>query len=94
MSRESRHPRTPAVRFSTPWSVAPSQIEALDGTPQIVDFRRHIQPILDQHCVKCHGESDPDGGICLSGTRGIPSHGAGRVLSSYVELVVPLSRGG
>ena len=67
----------------------PSRIEAIDGIPQIVDFRRHIQPILDQHCVKCHGESDPDGSICLSGTRGVPSHGAGRVLASYVELGAP-----
>jgi hypothetical protein len=65
----------------------PSRIEPIAGVPQIVDFRRHIQPILDTHCVECHGANSPDGAICLTGTRGMPSHGAGRVLMSYVELV-------
>jgi hypothetical protein len=65
----------------------PSRIEPFDGVPQIVDFRRHIQPILDKHCVECHGENNPDGAICLTASRGMPSHGAGRVLLSYVELV-------
>ena len=66
---------------------APSRLEPIEDTPQIVDFRRHIQPILDKHCVECHGENNPDGAICLTGSRGMPSHGAGRVLYSYVELV-------
>lgn len=66
---------------------APSPIEPIDGAPQIVDFRRHIQPILDRSCVECHGENNPDGAICLTSSRGMPSHGAGRVLLSYVELV-------
>jgi hypothetical protein len=65
----------------------PSRIEPVEGVPQIVDFRRHIQPILDKYCIECHGENHPDGGICLTGSRGVPSHGAGRVLASYVELV-------
>ncbi len=65
----------------------PSRIEPIEGIPEIVDFRRHIQPILDKHCVACHGANNPDGAICLAGSRGIPSHGAGRVLASYVELV-------
>lgn len=64
-----------------------SRIEPIDGVPQIVDFRRHIQPILDRHCVRCHSEGNPDGITCLAGARGVPSHGRGRVLSSYVELV-------
>ena len=66
---------------------APSSIERIEGAPEIVDFRRHIQPILDKHCIECHGENNPDGAICLTGSRGMPSHGAGRVLRSYVELV-------
>ncbi len=65
----------------------PSRIEPIEGVPEIVDFRRHIQPILDKHCVECHGTNNPDGAICLAGSRGVPSHGAGRVLSSYVALV-------
>ncbi len=66
---------------------APSSIEPIEDTPQIVDFRRHIQPILDKNCVECHGENNPDGAICLTSSRGMPAHGAGRVLVSYVELV-------
>ena len=46
-----------------------------------------MQPILDKHCVECHGPNEPDGGICLDGGRGMPSHGRGRVLTSYVALV-------
>ena len=48
---------------------APSPIQPIEGTPQIVDFRRHIQPILDKHCVTCHGDNNPDGAICLTGSR-------------------------
>ncbi len=65
----------------------PSVIERVPDTPAIVDFRRHIQPILDQHCIECHGVEDPDGGIDLTGGRGVGSHGRGRVLTSYVALV-------
>jgi len=65
----------------------PSRIEPIAGAPEIVDFRRHVQPILDKHCVACHGPNDPDGGLRLGGDRGVPSHGRGRVLTSYVALV-------
>ncbi len=65
----------------------PSRIEPVPGVGPIVDFRRHVQPILDRHCVECHGPDDPDGGIQLDGGRGVPSHGSGRVLTSYVTLV-------
>jgi hypothetical protein len=64
-----------------------SVIEPIPGAPEIVDFRRHIQPILDKHCVSCHGPQRADADLVLSGDRGVPSHGAGRVLVSYVALV-------
>ena len=65
----------------------PSRIEPIPETPPIVDFRRHIQPILDRHCIECHGAENPDGEISLLGDRGVNSHGRGRVLASYVALV-------
>jgi len=65
----------------------PSQIEPIPGAPPIVDFRRHVQPILDEHCVECHRLTKREGGISLEGGSGVPSHGAGRVLNSYVTLV-------
>jgi hypothetical protein len=30
------------------------------------DFEQHIQPILDKHCVRCHGQSEPAGDIDLT----------------------------
>ena len=80
-------PRNPGQPALLATSRPASRIERIEGVPEIVDFRRHIQPILDQHCAECHGVNDPDGGICLTGHRGVPSHGLGRVLTSYVELV-------
>jgi hypothetical protein len=65
----------------------PSVIEPIADAPQIVDFRRHVQPILDKYCVECHGPGKADGGIRLDGYAGMPSHGRGRVLRSYVALV-------
>ena len=65
----------------------PSQIEPIAGVPEIVDFRRHVQPILDKHCVECHGPERADGKLRLDGGHGVPSHGRGRVLTSYVSLV-------
>ena len=65
----------------------PSQITPVPDAPEIVDFRRHVQPILDRHCLKCHGPDKQDGGLNLADTHGVPSPGRGRVLASYVALV-------
>jgi hypothetical protein len=62
-------------------------IRPIEGVPEIIDFRRHIQPILDRHCVECHHPEKSEGGISLVGQGGVPSHGKGRVLPSYVALV-------
>jgi hypothetical protein len=48
----------------------PSRIEPIAGLPDVFDFPRDIQPILDRHCVRCHDAQRPDGGISLSGDRG------------------------
>jgi hypothetical protein len=49
---------------------APSRIEPISGVPDVFDFPRDIQPILDRHCVKCHDFSNPSGGVVLAGDRG------------------------
>jgi len=65
-----------------------SRIEPIAGMPEIVDFRRHVQPILDQHCIPCHGPQQAEGDLRLDvGAGSVPSHGAGRVLRSYVALI-------
>jgi Hydrazine synthase alpha subunit middle domain/WD40-like Beta Propeller Repeat len=47
----------------------PSTIEAYTDFPDILDFPRDIQPILDRHCVACHNHDQSDGEINLSGDR-------------------------
>ena len=53
-----------------------SRIEPIEGSPDLLDFPRDIQPILDRHCVACHDYKPAKqggpmaGGIILSGDRG------------------------
>lgn len=48
----------------------PSRIEAIAGVPEILDFPRDVQPILDRRCVECHQPDRRDGGVDLCGDRG------------------------
>ncbi len=60
----------------------PSPIAAIAGAPDVPDFPRDVQPILDQHCLACHDYDQRAGGVILSGDRGpMFSH-------SYYTLVV------
>jgi hypothetical protein len=60
---------------------APSKVEPLPGMPEVFDFPRDIQPVLDRHCVRCHGYDQPADGagerkgpyagkVILTGDRG------------------------
>ncbi len=51
-------------------TTTPSRIEPIKDVPQVLDFPRDVQPILDRHCVKCHGNTKRDGGVTLTGDRG------------------------
>jgi len=54
----------------------PSRIEPIAGVPDVFDFPRDIQPILDRHCVACHDYAKTPsggpraGGVILAGDRG------------------------
>jgi cytochrome c553 len=54
----------------------PSRIEPIAGVPEVIDFPRDIQPVLDTLCVKCHGyDKNSEGGpragrLLLTGDRG------------------------
>ncbi len=59
----------------------PSPIAPIEDVPQVFDFPRDIQPVLDRHCVPCHGYERPEGaagpergpragGVILTGDRG------------------------
>ena len=48
----------------------PSRIEPLRAVPEVIDFPRDIQPILDRHCVRCHDYDRRAGRAILTGDRG------------------------
>jgi mono/diheme cytochrome c family protein len=48
----------------------PSAIDAADRAFDVPDFPRHVQPVLDRHCVRCHNPDDRKGGVDLCGDRG------------------------
>ena len=53
----------------------PSTITPFKDVPQVFDFPRDIQPILNRHCVKCHNYTKYTGKVALTGDRGkIYSH--------------------
>ncbi|MFO7907552.1 MAG: hypothetical protein ACQESR_11965 [Planctomycetota bacterium] len=80
-------PANPGRAALTALRRQPSPIEPIAGMPEIVDFRRHVQPILEKHCVRCHNARQREGDLSLEAGAGMPSHGRGRVFSSYVALV-------
>ena len=61
---------------------APSRIEPVPDIPDVFDFPRDIQPVLDRHCVPCHRPEKREAGVLLTGDRGpFYSH-------AYVTLTV------
>ena len=48
----------------------PSRVEPITDVPDVFDFPRDIQPILDRHCINCHDYDQRKGGVVLSGDRG------------------------
>lgn len=72
--QRSQTTSTPAYLQATNRSA--SRPAPIEGVPQVFDYPRDIQPILDRHCSSCHGyEKSPeggpyDGGLILSGDRG------------------------
>ncbi len=48
----------------------PSRPQRPDWIPDIIDFPRHIQPLLDKHCVSCHNDEKFVGKLSLEGKPG------------------------
>ncbi len=62
----------------------PSAISPVPGIPDVIDYPRHIQPILDKHCVKCHSPAKRDGGVILTGDHGpVYSHSYYTLSATY-----------
>ncbi len=62
----------------------PSVIRKFEGQPDVLDFQRDIQPILDRHCVTCHNPKDRAGNLNLIAAQ------TPRFSSAYVALLTRL----
>ena len=40
------------------------------GSDKALGYEWLVQPILDRHCIRCHGEKDPDGGLDFTSRKG------------------------
>ena len=61
---------TPQATVLEAMSGPPHKIEPLESIPEVFDFPRDIQPILDRHCVECHDYDRREADIVLTGDRG------------------------
>ncbi len=75
----------------------PSPVEPISGVPDVIDFPRDIQPILDKHCVECHSPDKFEAMVDLTGDKtamytmsywtmqshGLVSDGRNREYSNY-----------
>lgn len=48
-----------------------SKIEPFQPLPDVLDFRRDVQPILNEHCAKCHNYEEPKGHVVLTEDLGV-----------------------
>jgi hypothetical protein len=55
------------------------------GVPEIFDYLRDIQPILDKHCLECHNPDREEGGFNISGHWG-PLYPIGYIQMSWRQL--------
>jgi mono/diheme cytochrome c family protein len=60
----------------------PSVIQPFAGLPDVLDFQRDVQPILDRHCVTCHNPQKRAGNVNLVAAQ------APRFSSAYVSLLL------
>ncbi len=62
----------------------PSRISPVPGIPEVIDYPRDIQPILNKHCVECHNPKRRDGGMILTGDHGpVYSHSYYSLSATY-----------
>jgi len=66
----TRTPRNPGRGTLLALQRPPSRIKPVGDVPDVFDFPRDIQPILDRHCVACHSPERREAGVLLTGDRG------------------------
>ncbi|MHB1036772.1 MAG: HzsA-related protein [Pirellulales bacterium] len=65
--QRSRAPHFKAELMATKRS--PSRLVAIEDAPEVFDFSRDIQPLLDKHCVACHSAEKYEGRVDLTSDR-------------------------
>ena len=63
----------------------PVDPQPVSGVPEIFDYLRDIQPILDKHCLECHNHDREEGGFNISGHWG-PLYPIGYMQMSWRDL--------
>jgi cytochrome c553 len=69
-----------------------SRIAGFDGFPDVLDFTRDIQPILDRRCVACHSYTRREGRVILAGDLG--PHWSHGYFSLFANRLVADGRNG
>ena len=67
---EERTASVPPARFPSAATRHPGTIEPFRDVPDLPDYTRDIQPVLDHNCVRCHDDEQRAGGVILTGDRG------------------------
>jgi hypothetical protein len=78
---ESRTESVPVSRNVMATKRKASIPEPIKDMPEIFEYPRDIQPILDKHCLSCHDVKNRKGGVLMTGDRG-PHYS-----HSYFELI-------
>ncbi|MHC4103559.1 MAG: HzsA-related protein [Planctomycetota bacterium] len=68
--QRKKTPSSPNVGSPQALKRLPSQITPLAGIPEVFDYPRDVQPILDRHCVSCHDYDQRAGRVILTGDHG------------------------
>lgn len=66
---EQRTDAPPAARTLLASGARPKRVRPIAAVPSVFDFTRDIQPILDKHCVECHGADRREGHVDLCGDK-------------------------
>lgn len=87
---EQRHTTPSAQNFPMAMTRPPSHIEPGPEGSHPLSYPLLVQPVLDQHCVRCHNPARPDGKVILTGEP------KGRFTASYLALapLVPFAAWG
>jgi len=67
-SRNHSNPNVGGARRVMALQRPPSKIERIEGIPDVPDFARDVQPVLDRYCISCHNTEDRKGRLSLEGT--------------------------